>query len=148
MMMGCWCLTWSNHGRLGRWRKWKSRDVGETKEGLKNELWRRWSNGRVGEWAVSSAHSPSLVTSPTSQLIFQSLPRFTYVTAHSSTITLLHLRHSSFFNPSFASPTSRDFHLRHLASRPWVQLWNFFTARNACRIAIFMKQDTNGPAYK
>ena len=27
-------------------------DVGEAKEGLENELWRRWSNGRVGEWAV------------------------------------------------------------------------------------------------
>ena len=30
-----------NHGRLARWRKWKSCDVGEAKEGLENELWRR-----------------------------------------------------------------------------------------------------------
>ena len=28
-------------------------DVGEATEGLENELWRRWSNGRVGEWAVT-----------------------------------------------------------------------------------------------
>ena len=41
------------HGRLARWRKWKSCDVGEAKEGLENELWRRWSNGRVGELAVT-----------------------------------------------------------------------------------------------
>ena len=41
------------HGRLARWRKWKSCDVGEAKEGLENELWRRWSNVNVGEWAVT-----------------------------------------------------------------------------------------------
>ena len=44
---------------------------------------------------------------------------FTYVAAHSPTLPLFHLRHSSFSNPSFASPMSQDFHLRHLASRPW-----------------------------
>ena len=43
---------------------------------------------------------------------------FTYVTAHSPTLPLLHLRHSSIPNPSFASPTSQGLHLRHLASRP------------------------------
>ena len=58
------------------------------------------------------------VTSPTSQLILQPFPRFTYDTAHSPTLPLLHLRHSSFSNPSFASPASQDFHLHHLASRP------------------------------
>ena len=39
------------HGRLARWRKWRDCDVGEAKEGLGNELWRRWSNRRVIEWA-------------------------------------------------------------------------------------------------
>ena len=53
----------------------------------------------------SSFSNPSLAL-PTSQLILQPLP-------------LLLLRHSSFSDPSFASPTSQDFHLRHLASRPW-----------------------------
>ena len=28
-------------------------DVREAKEGLENELWRKWRNGRVGEWAVT-----------------------------------------------------------------------------------------------
>ena len=42
---------------------------------------------------------------------------FTYVTDHFPTLPLLHLRHSSFCNPSFAS-TSQALHLRHLASRP------------------------------
>ena len=41
------------------------------------------------------------------------------MTAHSPTLRSLHLRHSSFSNPSFASPTSQALHLRHLASRPW-----------------------------
>ena len=38
--------------------------------------------------------------------------------AHSPTLTLLYLRHSSFSNPSFPSPTSQGLHLIHLASRP------------------------------
>ena len=40
--------TW----RLARRIKWTACDA-EAKEGLENELWRRWSNGRVGEWAVT-----------------------------------------------------------------------------------------------
>ena len=51
-------------------------------------------------------------------LILQTFRHFTYFTAHSPTISLLHLRHSSFSNPSFAFPTSQALHLRHLASRP------------------------------
>ena len=59
------------------------------------------------------------VTSPTSHLILQPFRRFTYVTAHSAILPLLHLLHSSFSNPSFASPKSQALHLRHLASHPW-----------------------------
>ena len=66
----------------------------------------------------SFSFSKLSVTSPTSQLILQPFPRFTYVTTHSPTLPLLHLRHSSFSNPSFASPTSQDFHLSYLANRP------------------------------
>ena len=33
--------------------------------------------------------------------------RFTYVTAHSRTLPLLYLRHSSLYSPSVASPTSQ-----------------------------------------
>ena len=51
-----------------------------------------------------SSFSNLSVTSPTSQLIIQRFHSFTYVTAHSLTLPLLHLRHSSFSNPSFASP--------------------------------------------
>ena len=69
-------------------------------------MWRKWSNGKVG-------------APPTSQLILQHFRRFTYVTAHSPTLSLLHLRHSSFSNLSFASITSQALHLSHLASRPW-----------------------------
>ena len=46
---------WVYHGWLARWINWTACDVGEAKEGLENELWRRWSNGRVGEWAVTYA---------------------------------------------------------------------------------------------
>ena len=62
--------------------------------GLENELWRRWSDGRVEGWG--SAHSstlPSLYLSHSYSITFR---RFTYVTAHSTTLTSLHLRHRHF----------------------------------------------------
>ena len=68
--------------------------------------------------SISSAHSPNFDISPTSQLILRPFRRFTYVTAHSPTLPLLHLRHNSFSKPSFASPTSQALHLIQLASRP------------------------------
>ena len=94
-----------------------------------------------------TAHSPTLpslylrhssfsnfsVALRTSQLILQPFrrftyvtthsptPRFTYVTAHSPTVPLLHLRHSSFSNLSFASRTSQALHLFHLACRTWCE---------------------------
>ena len=47
----------------------------------------------------------------TNYLILQPFRRFTYVTDHSPTLPLLHLRHSSFSNTYFASPTSQALHL-------------------------------------
>ena len=41
------------------------------------------------------------------QLILQHFHHFTYVTTHSPTLPLLYLSHSSFSNPSVASPTSQ-----------------------------------------
>ena len=72
---------------------------------------------------MSSAHSyrPLVIA----ELILHPFRRFTYVTAHSPTLMLLHLRYSSFSNPSFASPTSQALHLIDLASRPW-----FWVLRN------------------
>ena len=56
------------------------------------------------------------------EIILQAFRHFTYVTAHSDSpsFPLLHLRHSSFSNPSFTFPTSQALYLglRHLASRP------------------------------
>ena len=101
-------------------------DVGKAMEELDNELWRRWSDGKIGEWAelidierYSRAHSPifpslhlrhNLLSNPSvalhmSQLILQPFRCLTYVTVH-------------FSNSSFASPTSQVLHLIHLASRP------------------------------
>ena len=56
--------------------------------------------------------------SETALLILQAFRHFTYVTAHSLTLQLLHIRCNSFSNSSFASPTSQALHLRHVASRP------------------------------
>ena len=116
-------------------------DVGEVTERLENEL---------------CSFSKLLVTSPTSQLIPQPFPRFTYVTTHSPTLPLLHLRHSSFSNP-FASPTSQDFHLRHLASRPWRELisgsdtyffgdtrtWRAFSDEGSVQCRSHLRDSTN-----
>ena len=78
--------------------------VDEATEGLKNELWREFCS-----------FSNLSVTSPTSKLILQPFLLFTYVTAHSPNLPSLYLRHSSFSNPSFASPTSQALHLVHMA---------------------------------
>ena len=67
-----------------------------------------------------SSFSELSVASPTSQLILQPFRRFIYVTDHSPNVPLLHVRHSSFSNPSFASPKSQALHVFYLASRPQV----------------------------
>ena len=84
-------------------------------EGLENELWRRWSDANVGEWA---------------ELILQLFRHFTYITPHSPTLPLLHLRHSSFSNPYFVSPTSQALHLIHLTSLPWSKFVIIFSYNN------------------
>ena len=61
-----------------------SSDVGEATEGLENDMWRRWSDGKIRECA---------------ELVLQLFRHFTYVTAHSPTLPSLYLRHSSFYNP-------------------------------------------------
>ena len=109
-------------------------DIGKTTEGLENELWRRWSDGKAGEWA-------ELIVIVIAELILQTFRHFTYVTTHSPTLPSLYLRQSSFSNPSVAPPTSQfilqpffrfsydtSSSLIHLASRPWflpphVPLW-------------------------
>ena len=74
--------------------------------------------------SMSSAHSPTFtVTSPTSQLILQTFRRFTDVTPHFPTLSLLHLRHSSFSNPSLELPTSHlIFQPAHSPSFPSLHL--------------------------
>ena len=67
-------------------------NVGEATEGLENELWRRWSDLKLGEWA---------------EFILLAFSHFTYVTAHSTTPPSLYLSRSSLSNPSAASPTSQ-----------------------------------------
>ena len=92
--------------------------VGKATEGFENELCYDYN------YELCSFSNLS-VTSSTLQLIFQPFRHFTYVTAHSPTLLLLHLRLSSFSNPSFASPTSQALHLIHLPSRPWSQTFRF-----------------------
>ena len=78
-----------HHEQLTRWIKWRTCNVREAKEELENELWCKWSNRRVAK------------------LILQPLRHFTYVAANSPTLQSLYLHHSSFSNPSVASPTSQ-----------------------------------------
>ena len=79
----------------------------------------REMGGSQGDVSENRAHSSSFQSLHLRQkLILQPVPRFTYVTTHSPTLPLLHLRHSSFSNPFFGSPMSQDFHLRHQASCP------------------------------
>ena len=94
-------------------------DVGKVAEALKNELWCRWSDVRIGEWDGAAAPTPQLILQPFRRFTHATahstaLPllhlchrHFTYVTAHSPTLLMLHLHHSSLYNPYAASPTSQ-----------------------------------------
>ena len=101
----------------------------------------------------SSFSSPS-VASPTSQFILQPFFRFSYVTssslnshgarkpiykmsrAQSPTFPSLLLRHNSFSNPSFASPTSQALHLIHLASHTFSGLRYEFVCKLLCCVDV------------
>ena len=93
--------------RVGEWTgcRWSNGKVGEwavmATEGLENELWCRCSDRKVGEWA-------ELIVIVIAELIIQPFRHFSYVTTHYPTVPLLHLRHSSSSNPSFASATSQQ----------------------------------------
>ena len=59
-------------------------------------------------YVTGSAHSPTFPSLHlTSQPILQTFRHFTYVTAHFPTLPTLCLSHSSFSNPSVASPTTQ-----------------------------------------
>ena len=84
---------------MKQWKCWgMSCDVDKGTEGLENELWSRWSNGKLGEWAElylrHSLFSNPSIASPTTQLILQHFHCFTYIAAHSWTLLslLLHYR--------------------------------------------------------
>ena len=91
------------HGRLARWHKWRACDVGEAKKGLENELWCRWSNRRVVEWACD-------VGKVTEGLDIELRRRWCDRKVGEwaePTFPSVHLCHSSFSNPSVTSPTSQ-----------------------------------------
>ena len=70
------------------------------------------SPGDVGAVYGASFSNP-YIASPMSQLILQPFRRFTYVTAHSTALPLLHLRHRHFTYFTAHSPTLSPLHLRH-----------------------------------
>ena len=90
--------------------------------------------GKATEGLELCSFSKLYVASPTLQLILQPFCRLTYITAHFPTLPLLHLRHSSFSNPCFASPASQALLLRH-------RLFTYVTWRAAHDIVLFFSQE-------
>ena len=98
-------------------------DVGKATEGLKNELWRRWSDGKVWEWAAIHMFGHGRlarwrkwracdVGEAKKGLENELWRRWSNgragkLAAHSQTFPSLHLRHSSFSKPSVALSTSQ-----------------------------------------
>ena len=137
-------------------------DVGEVTESLENqnELWRRWSDWKLGEWALltyvtahsdspsfsslhlhhSSFSNPSLAL-PTSQLILEPFCCFAYAMAHSPTLLLPLLHHRIFtyitWRAAHASPTSHALHLHHLASCPCVTELILMHYITVCKPQVF-----------
>ena len=134
-------IQWLIHGWLAKWHKWAELILQPLRcftyvtahSPTLPSLYLRHSSfcNPYFTSPTSQAHSPTFPSLHLCQLILQPFRRFTYVTAHWPALPFLHLRHSSFSNPYFASPTSQALHLRHLASRPWINhlvtflSWNF-----------------------
>ena len=97
--------------------KYRDQTMGGSPGQLSEEL--RWSNVRVVEWAMTwvkrrkgwrmicDVGEVTESLENTAKLILQSSSHFTHVTAYSPTLPSLYLHHSSFCNPSVASPTSQ-----------------------------------------
>ena len=92
-------------------------DVGKATEGLQNELWRGWSDVKVGEWAELMSCGVGKATEGLENELWRRCSD-----GKVGEWALLYLRHSSFSNPSFSTPTSQTLHLIHLASRPWNEI--------------------------
>ena len=116
------------HGRLARWHKWRACDVGEAKEELENELWRRWSNGRVGEWAVKATEGLE------SALRRRWSDGKVGEWANSPIFPSLHLRHSS-SNPSVVLPTS------DLILQPF-RCFTYFTVHSPTLPSLYLRHSS------
>ena len=68
-------------------------------------------HGRFARWSTWSACDVGEALE--GRLILQPIHHFTYVTAHSPTLPPIYRRHSSFYSPSVASPTSYARQLCH-----------------------------------
>ena len=85
-----------------------------------------------------------------SQLILQPFHCFTYITAHSPTLPSLYLRHSSFSNPSVASPTSQlilqpffpSLHLRHRSFSQPFHRFNLVTAHSPTLPSLYLRHSS------
>ena len=106
-------------------------DVGKAAGRLKIQLWRRWSDVRVGEWGSANPY----IGSPTSQLIFQHFRRFTYVTADSTDLPLLHLRHRHFTYVTAHSTTSAAWPTSQLILKPFRRFT--YVTRHSTTLLLF-----------
>ena len=86
------------HGRFARRIKWRACDVEEANEGLENELWLRWSNGKVGKLAVTwlKWRKGWRMSCDVGEVTERLENEQSYITAHSPTLLLLLLRHRLF----------------------------------------------------
>ena len=67
-------------------------DVGEATEGSENELWRRWSDGRVGEWAHLRHRNFTYVTWRAALAIYKYKYIWSYKTlTHTHTHTYIYI---------------------------------------------------------
>ena len=112
-----------NHGRLTRWCSWSACDVGEVMQ------CKGWRMSRAPSVVSATSHLKWAEPLLLFQLCHTSNEQspfccFSYVMpqmnrAPSVASATSHLIHYSFHR--VASPTSQAFHLRHLASCPWLE---------------------------
>ena len=105
-------------------------DVGEVTESLENqdELWRRWSDWKLGEWA---------------ELFLQAFSHFTYVTAHSPTLLSLLLRHRIFTYVTWRA--AYGVRGRRVIEIPGSLIWSKTVMELICNPYSEIRQSPDGP---
>ena len=108
-------------------------DVGKETKGLENELWRRWSDGNVGEWVLLS---------------LQTFHNFAYVTAHSPTFISVLVRHRFFTYVTWRAAHGKEIKALHRFPKREISLSFYANCLRHSLLLFFLFRPNDGHLLK